>query len=160
MFAKTIIDSDAFLDMSLSAQALYFHLSMRADNKGTINNIEAICRMLKIEYPTIDVLMKNRLIARLTDNGHLIYTITDWETHNTNTQAEKERLSYRYQMWRKAVKERDLYQCQHCGSEKNLHAHHIKPFAVYKGARYEVSNGLTLCARCHINLHKKEADYK
>ena len=31
MFAKTIIDSDAFLDMPLSAQALYFHLSMRAD---------------------------------------------------------------------------------------------------------------------------------
>ena len=32
MFAKTIIDSDAFLDMPLSAQALYFHLSMRADD--------------------------------------------------------------------------------------------------------------------------------
>jgi len=26
MFAKTIIDSDAFLDTPLSTQALYFHL--------------------------------------------------------------------------------------------------------------------------------------
>ena len=34
MFSKTIIDSDQFLDMPLSAQALYFHLSMRADVKG------------------------------------------------------------------------------------------------------------------------------
>lgn len=38
MFAKTIIDSDSFLDMPLSAQALYFHLSMRADDDGFINN--------------------------------------------------------------------------------------------------------------------------
>ena len=34
MFALTITDSDAFLDMSLSAQALYFHLCMRADDDG------------------------------------------------------------------------------------------------------------------------------
>ena len=37
MFAKTIIDSDAFLDMPLSAQSLYFHLAMRADDDGFIN---------------------------------------------------------------------------------------------------------------------------
>ena len=36
MFAKTIIDSDAFLDMPLSTQALYFHLSMRADDEGFV----------------------------------------------------------------------------------------------------------------------------
>lgn len=38
MFAKTIIDSDAFLEMPLSAQALYFHLGMRADDEGFLNN--------------------------------------------------------------------------------------------------------------------------
>ena len=38
MFAKTIIDSDAFLDMPQSTQLLYFHLSMRADDDGFINN--------------------------------------------------------------------------------------------------------------------------
>ncbi len=39
MFAKTIIDSDAFLDMPLSSQALYFHLSMRADDDGFIKSL-------------------------------------------------------------------------------------------------------------------------
>ena len=38
MFSKQIIDSDAFLDMPLSAQALYFHLSMRADDDGFVDN--------------------------------------------------------------------------------------------------------------------------
>ena len=46
MFAKTIIDSDAFLDMPLSTQALYFHLSMRADDDGFINNPRKIQRMI------------------------------------------------------------------------------------------------------------------
>ena len=46
MFSKTIIDSDAFLDMPLSAQSLYFHPSMRADDDGFINNPRKIQRMI------------------------------------------------------------------------------------------------------------------
>ena len=46
MFAKTIIDSDDFLDMPLSTQALYFHLSMRADDDGFINNPKKIQRSI------------------------------------------------------------------------------------------------------------------
>ena len=42
MFAKIIIDSDLFLDMPLSTQALYFHLSMRADDEGFMNNPKKI----------------------------------------------------------------------------------------------------------------------
>ena len=38
MIAKTIIDSDLFLDMPMSTQCLYFHLNMRADDDGFINN--------------------------------------------------------------------------------------------------------------------------
>lgn len=37
MFAKTIIDSDAFLDMPQSTQGLYFHLSMRAELDVLVN---------------------------------------------------------------------------------------------------------------------------
>ena len=42
MFAKTVIDSDAFLDMPMSAQALYFHMAMRADDDGFLNNPKKI----------------------------------------------------------------------------------------------------------------------
>lgn len=42
MFTKSIIDSDAFLEMPLSAQALYFHLNMRADDDGFVNNPKRI----------------------------------------------------------------------------------------------------------------------
>lgn len=38
MFAKAIIDSDAFLDMPLTTQALYFHLVVRSDDGGFVNS--------------------------------------------------------------------------------------------------------------------------
>ena len=34
MMSKKIIDSDAFTEMPLSSQALYFHLLLRADDDG------------------------------------------------------------------------------------------------------------------------------
>ena len=46
MFNKKLIDSDMFLDLPLSAQALYFHLAMRADDDGFIDNANRIQRMI------------------------------------------------------------------------------------------------------------------
>ena len=48
MFTKKIVDSDAFLDMPLSTQCLYFHLNMRADDDGFVNNPKKIQRMVEI----------------------------------------------------------------------------------------------------------------
>lgn len=38
MFSKTIINSDLFLDLPSSAQNLYFHLSLNADDEGFVNS--------------------------------------------------------------------------------------------------------------------------
>jgi len=64
-----------------------------------------------------------------------------------------ERRSYRYKKWRRAVVERDNNTCQKCGATTRLHAHHIKDFEHHYELRYEVSNGVTLCADCHQRLH-------
>jgi hypothetical protein len=47
MFAMTIVDSDSFLDLPPAAQALYFHLSMRADDDGFVNKPKSIMRSIK-----------------------------------------------------------------------------------------------------------------
>ena len=79
MFAKTIIDSDAFLDMPLSTQALYFHLSMRADDDGFINNPRKIQRMVGASEDDFKVLiMKNFIIP--FESG--IVVIKHWKIHN------------------------------------------------------------------------------
>lgn len=60
------------------------------------------------------------------------------------------RRSLGYRIWREAVFKRDDWTCQNCkirGGE--LHPHHIKPFAYFPELRFEISNGVTLCAKCH-----------
>ena len=79
MFSKTIIDSDAFLDMPLSSQALYFHLSMRADDEGFINNPKKIQRMIGASDDDLKILIgKNFLIP--FESG--IVVVKHWRIHN------------------------------------------------------------------------------
>jgi hypothetical protein len=79
MFAKTIIDSDAFIDMPLSTQALYFHLSMRADDDGFINNAKKIQRMIGASDDDLKMLAVKRFIIPF-DTG--IVVIKHWKIHN------------------------------------------------------------------------------
>ena len=50
MFSLKIVDSDLFLDMPLSSQCLYFHLSMRADDDGFVNNPKKIIKIIGAMY--------------------------------------------------------------------------------------------------------------
>lgn len=79
MFAKTIIDSDAFLDMPLSTQALYFHLSMRADDDGFINNPKKVQRMIGCADDDLKLLILKKFIIPF-DSG--IVVIKHWKIHN------------------------------------------------------------------------------
>ena len=79
MFAKTIIDSDAFLDMPLSTQALYFHLSMRADDEGFLNNPKKIMRMVGASEDDMKVLLSKRFVLAF-DTG--VVVIKHWRIHN------------------------------------------------------------------------------
>lgn len=79
MFAKTVIDSDAFLDMPLSSQNLYFHLGMRADDDGFINNPKKIQRMIGASEDDLKILvMKNFVIP--FESG--VCVIKHWKIHN------------------------------------------------------------------------------
>lgn len=79
MFAKTIIDSDAFLDMPLSSQALYFHLSMRADDEGFINNPKKIQRMIGASEDDLRVLLAKKFIIAF-ESG--VVVVKHWLIHN------------------------------------------------------------------------------
>lgn len=80
MFTKSIIDSDAFLEMPLSAQALYFHLNMRADDDGFVNNPKRITDYVNASSDDLKILLAKRFIIRF-DSGVIV--IKHWRMHNT-----------------------------------------------------------------------------
>lgn len=80
MFTMKIVDSDAFLDMPLSAQALYFHLNMRADDDGFVNNPKKIQRMIGANDDDLKVLITKRFVLAF-ESG--IVVIKHWRMHNS-----------------------------------------------------------------------------
>lgn len=64
-----------------------------------------------------------------------------------------------YARWKKEVNERDGHTCQRCGKTKLLgrdeHTHHIKPWDDHPELRFQVSNGLTVCKKCHEILEPR-----
>lgn len=80
MFSLYVIDSDAFLDMSLSAQAVYFHLCMRADDDGFVNNPKKIQRMIGASDDDLKLLMAKQFVIPF-DTGVIV--IRHWRVHNT-----------------------------------------------------------------------------
>ena len=79
MFAKTIIDSDPFLDMSVTARLLYYDLSMRADDDGFVNSPKKIMRMVGASEDDLRMLAMRKFIIPF-DNG--VVVIKHWRIHN------------------------------------------------------------------------------
>lgn len=79
MFAKTIIDSDAFLDMPISARLLYYDLSMRADDDGFLNNPKKIQRMIGCSEDDLKLLIAKNFIIPF-ESG--VVVIKHWKIHN------------------------------------------------------------------------------
>ena len=81
MFSKHIVDSDAFLEMPLSTQALYFHLNMRADDDGFVGNPKRVMRMIGANEDEFKVLLAKKFILEF--EGQSVCVIKHWLVHNT-----------------------------------------------------------------------------
>ena len=79
MFAKTIIDSDAFIDMPMTARLLYYDLAMRADDDGFVNSPKKIIRMIGASDDDLKVLAAKKFIIPF-ENG--VVVIKHWRIHN------------------------------------------------------------------------------
>ena len=79
MFAKSIIDSDLFLDMPQSTQNLYFHLSLRADDDGFVGNPKKIMRMINCSQDDIKILISKQFLIPF-ESG--VVVIKHWKIHN------------------------------------------------------------------------------
>lgn len=79
MFAKSIMKSDAFLDLPATAQMLYIQLSLEADDDGFMSNAKSIMRMCACSDDDMNALREKNFIISFP-NGVIV--ITHWKMHN------------------------------------------------------------------------------
>ena len=75
---------------------------------------------------------------------------------SVSEKRQKEMNRSDYMEWRKSVYERDKYTCQVCAKTGGrLNADHIKPWTDHQDLRYDISNGRTLCVKCHSAITRE-----
>ncbi len=106
MFAKTIIDSDAFLEMPISARLLYYDLSMRADDDGFNNSPKKIMRTIGATQDDLNILVARKFIIPF-ENGVIV--IKHWRIHNYIRKDTYNETSYKEQKAMLELDENNAY---------------------------------------------------
>ena len=96
MFSRKITESDQFLDMPMSAQVLYFHINMQADDDGFVGNAKTIKRMIGASDDDLKLLIAKQFLIPF-ETG--IVVIRDWKIHNY---IQKDRYSETFYQHEKA----------------------------------------------------------
>ncbi|MDU4846167.1 DnaA N-terminal domain-containing protein [Clostridium sp.] len=148
MFAKTIIDSDAFLDMPLSSQALYFHLSMRADDDGFINNPRKIQRIIGCGNDDLKLLIAKKFIIPF-DSG--VCVIKHWRIHNY---LQKDR--YKETMYIEEKSQLDIKKNKAYTLKKSMDTECIQ--GVYKVETPCIQNGNNEYTECEQNIYSEKIE--
>ena len=106
MFAKTIVTSDAFLDMPPSARCLYFTLAMFADDDGFVNNPKSIMRQAGSSLDDMNILIAKKFIITF-ESGVIV--IKHWRIHNYIRSDRKHETKYIDEMALLDVDEKGAY---------------------------------------------------
>jgi hypothetical protein len=106
MFTMKIVDSDAFLDMPLSTQCLYFHLNMRADDDGFVSNPKRIKNLIGASDDDLKLLRAKRFILSFEDG---VIVIKHWRMHNTIQRDRYTTTAFQEELSMLKVKENKAY---------------------------------------------------
>lgn len=105
MFSLQIVESDAFLDMPMTSQVLYFHLGMHADDDGFVNP-KSIMRLVGASSDDLKILIGKRFVLTF-ENGVIV--IKHWFIHNTLRKDRYNETKYTEQKKMLRLKENGAY---------------------------------------------------
>lgn len=106
MFSLDIVNSDAFLDLPVSAQNLYFHIAMRADDDGFLSNPNAIKRIVSASDEDLKTLIQKRFLLSFPSG---IVAIKHWKIHNTIQKDRYKKTVHTKEFEQLDVKENNAY---------------------------------------------------
>ncbi len=106
MFAKTIMLSDEFLDMSLGARCLYQTIGMLADDDGFVNNVKSIMRQVGATIDDLNLLVSKKFLIQF-ENG--IVAVKHWKVHNYIQKDRYKETKYLKEKSMLLIDERSIY---------------------------------------------------
>ena len=106
MLSSMITTQDEFLDMPLSAQALYFHLNMFADDEGFVDKVKSIMRQVRATDDDMKILLAKRYLLSF-DSGVIV--IKHWLIHNSIRQDRIKDTLYQEEKAQIGTKENGAY---------------------------------------------------
>ena len=106
MFAKSIVLSDAFLDMPLSARCLYFTLGMLADDDGFIGSPKSVMRQCGASQDDMAILLQKRYVLAFES---VIIVIKHWRMNNYLQNDRHKNTTYLEELGTLVVDERGAY---------------------------------------------------
>ena len=134
-----IVDSDAFLEMPLSTQCLYFHLNMRADDDGFVGNSKKIMRMIGANEDDLKILFAKRFLIYFEDS---VVVIKHWWIHNTLSKDRYSETTYIDDKAQLYVKENKAYTLNPSPTDKPAIEERKKEKREYSDARVKRLNAL------------------
>jgi len=93
------------------------------------------------------------IFGDLSERDGLITICAGYRIITDLSKLLKPRVSSEYKAWKKAILNRDDFKCKSCGSDQNLHIHHIEPVKTNIKKITDLNNGITLCNKCHRKIH-------
>lgn len=114
MLSLQIVNSDPFLDLPASAQCLYFHLVLRADDDGFVNSTRMVQRMIGASDDDLQNLIKAQFILAFDDG---VVVIRHWKMHNYIKRDRYRPTQYQEHFSKLRVKDDDSYTLAGSGLE-------------------------------------------
>lgn len=139
MFSLHVVDTDKFMDMSTSAQALYFHLGMHGDDDGFVSSPRKIARAAGCNDDDMRLLAAKGFIIPF-DSG--VVVITDWKINNTLKND-------RYQS---TIYQEEMAMLQNDASGKYMISSGVVPERFQNGSNSEPQHNIT---KHNITKHSK-----
>ena len=125
-FTKKITESDAFMDLPLSSQCLYFHLNMNTDDDGFVNNPKRIMRVIGANEDDLKLLIAKSFVL-VFDSGVIV--IKHFRMHNTLRNDRYHPTSYQEEFKMLGLKDNESYTWKPNGNqletEHNITKHNI-----------------------------------
>ena len=119
MFSRKITESDQFLDMSMSAQVLYFHVNMQADDDGFVGNVKTIKRMIGASDDDLRLLITKEFLIPF-ETG--VVVIRDWKIHNYIRKDRYTETFYKHEKAQIELNENEQYEWSTSGQPDGIPA--------------------------------------